>query len=51
MKIGGGGDIICGSDRAPEEITKNLNRSACRGPNTGLSDYKTGMLPVRLKYT
>jgi len=41
MEIGGGGGIICGSDRAPEEITKNLNRSAARGSNTGLSHYKT----------
>jgi len=41
MGIGGGGGIICGSDRASEEITKNLNRSAGRVSKTGLSDYKT----------
>jgi hypothetical protein len=61
MEIGGGGvgggggcggvGIIYGSDLAPEEITKNLNRSAGRRSNTALSDYKTGMLRVRLKYT
>jgi hypothetical protein len=49
MEIDDGG-IIYGSDRAPEKIAKNLNRSADRGSNTGLSDYKTGMLRVRLKY-
>jgi len=44
------GVINYGSDRAPEKITKNLNRSAGRSSNTGLSDYKTGILRVRLKY-
>jgi hypothetical protein len=42
---------IYGRDRAPEEITKNLNRSADRGSNTALPDNKTGMLRVPLKYT
>jgi hypothetical protein len=50
MEIGGGG-IIYGSDRAPEEITKNLNRSEGRSSNSGLSGCKTGTLRVRLKHT
>ena len=44
----GGGGVICGSNGAPEEITKNLIRAADRGSNTGLSDYyKTILETVR----